>query len=149
MSLSLHPMNPEPSAELLAPAHSTKQVSDFIAQAREIFVGKPFNPHALFVSGHAQTLAAYAWPRRRLLRRHADAERLFDVEPDSKILGHCRWQAKPTQHPTLVLVHGIEGSSSSVYMLAMAQKGFHAGFNVVRLNLRNCGGTEHLTPTLY
>jgi len=34
-------------------------------------------------------------------------------------------------------------------MLAMAKKGFAAGFNVIRVNLRNCGGTEHLTPTLY
>jgi hypothetical protein len=34
-------------------------------------------------------------------------------------------------------------------MLAMAKKGYAAGFNVVRINLRNCGGTEHLTPTLY
>jgi predicted alpha/beta-fold hydrolase len=34
-------------------------------------------------------------------------------------------------------------------MLAMAAKGFRAGFNIIRVNLRNCGGTEHLTPTLY
>jgi len=128
---------------------SPAQIGNFIAHVKEIFAHKPFDPHSVFVSGHAQTLAAYAWPRRRLLRRHSDAERLFEVELGSKILAHCRWQAKPSQCPTLVLVHGIEGSSSSVYMLAMAQKGFRAGFNVVRLNLRNCGGTEHLTPTLY
>jgi predicted alpha/beta-fold hydrolase len=34
-------------------------------------------------------------------------------------------------------------------MLAMAEKGFRAGFNIIRMNLRNCGGTEHLTSTLY
>lgn len=33
-------------------------------------------------------------------------------------------------------------------MLGIAEKAFEAGFNVLRLNLRNCGGTEHLTPTL-
>ena len=49
----------------------------------------------------------------------------------------------------MVLWHGMEGSTSSIYMLAIAQKSFRAGFNVVRVNLRNCGGTEHLTPTLY
>ena len=53
------------------------------------------------------------------------------------------------EHPTVVLWHGIEGSSDAVYMLATAQKAFRAGFNVVRMNFRNCGGTEHLTPTLY
>jgi predicted alpha/beta-fold hydrolase len=34
-------------------------------------------------------------------------------------------------------------------MLGTAAKAYRAGFNVVRLNLRNCGNTEHLTHTLY
>jgi len=34
-------------------------------------------------------------------------------------------------------------------MLTTAAKIFQRGFNVVRVNIRNCGGTEHLTPTLY
>lgn len=34
-------------------------------------------------------------------------------------------------------------------MLGTSEKAYNAGFNVVRLNLRNCGNTEHLTPTLY
>ena len=43
----------------------------------------------------------------------------------------------------------MEGSVDSVYMWSTADKAFRAGFNVVRVNYRNCGGTEHLTPTLY
>ena len=34
-------------------------------------------------------------------------------------------------------------------MLGAAEKAFRAGFNVLRVNQRNCGGTAHLTPTLY
>jgi predicted alpha/beta-fold hydrolase len=34
-------------------------------------------------------------------------------------------------------------------MLSTADKAFLAGFNVIRMNLRTCGGTEHLTPTVY
>jgi hypothetical protein len=34
-------------------------------------------------------------------------------------------------------------------MLGTAQKAFRAGFNVVGMNMRNCGGTEHLATTLY
>jgi len=49
----------------------------------------------------------------------------------------------------MVIWHGIEGSSASNYMLSTADKGFAAGFNVVRMNLRTCGGTEHLTSTIY
>jgi len=61
----------------------------------------------------------------------------------------CHWQADPRMHPTLVVLHGLEGSSDSGYMRGCAEKATLAGFNVLRLNQRNCGGTEHLTPTLY
>ena len=43
----------------------------------------------------------------------------------------------------------MEGSTASAYMLTTAEKIFRAGFNVVRVNFRNCGGTERLSPTLY
>lgn len=49
----------------------------------------------------------------------------------------------------MLVVHGLEGSSESGYMIGVAQKGFTAGMNVVRINQRNCGGTDHLSPTLY
>ena len=63
--------------------------------------------------------------------------------------GECHWHEDPRAHATIVLLHGLEGSSESGYMLGTAEKAFAAGFNVVRLNQRNCGGTESLTPTLY
>jgi predicted alpha/beta-fold hydrolase len=34
-------------------------------------------------------------------------------------------------------------------MRGIAEKAFHRGFHMVRLNQRNCGGSEALTPTLY
>jgi len=34
-------------------------------------------------------------------------------------------------------------------MIGTAEKLFANGFNALRLNMRNCGGTEHMTPTLY
>jgi predicted alpha/beta-fold hydrolase len=34
-------------------------------------------------------------------------------------------------------------------MLGLAERAYVAGWNAVRLNQRNCGGTESLTPTLY
>ncbi|HEX8179777.1 MAG TPA: alpha/beta fold hydrolase [Pyrinomonadaceae bacterium] len=111
---------------------------------------KPFRPHPLFRSGHAQTLAGYAWPRRVLLHGHErDEARTFEVEPGVRLLAHCRWQAARQKHPTLIVVHGLEGSSASRYMLGTADKAYRAGFNALRLNLRSCGDTFHLTPTLY
>src|SRR5260370_5998749 len=34
-------------------------------------------------------------------------------------------------------------------MRGIAEKAFHRGFHVLRMNQRNCGGSEALTPTLY
>jgi predicted alpha/beta-fold hydrolase len=34
-------------------------------------------------------------------------------------------------------------------MRGIATKAWQAGFNTIRINQRNCGGTEHETPTLY
>ena len=50
---------------------------------------------------------------------------------------------------TLVIVHGLEGSSDSQYVIGTGSKAWVAGMNVVRMNMRNCGDTEHLGPTLY
>src|SRR5437016_8784119 len=108
----------------------------------------PFIPHPVFKQGDAQTIGAHLWPgRARDLT--GDEERLFEVELGSRVLARCRWQINRAEHPTLVMWHGMEGSTASPYMLTTAHKAFRSGFNVIRVNVRNCGGTEHLTPTLY
>jgi len=94
------------------------------------------------------TIAGAFW-RRKFPRLPAGEARLFDVEPRTQMRGDCHWQKNPREHGTMILVHGLEGSSDSGYILGTAEKAFVAGFNVVRLNQRNCGGTEHLTPDLY
>lgn len=108
---------------------------------------KPFHSHPLLRNGHAQTLAALAWPRSHTEFR--DEPRLFEVEPNARILARCRWHEDRNSRATLILVHGLGGSCDGPYMLGAADIAYRAGANVVRLNQRNCGGTEHLTPTLY
>ena len=108
----------------------------------------PFEPHRWLWNTHAMTLAGALLPRRTpILSRVQD--RLFEVEGGTQLLGRCHWQQQAKQAPTLAIVHGLEGSSESGYMRSLAARAFAAGFSVVRLNQRNCGGTERLTPTLY
>ena len=128
-----------------------KLVHAFLQRVSSAFESKPFQVHPVFRSGHAQTLGAYAWPRRGRLKPTVadDEERFFQVAADVQVLAHCRWHKDRQEHPTMVIWHGMEGSTSSVYMWSLADKAYRAGFNVVRVNYRNCGGTEHLTPTLY
>ena len=116
---------------------------------------KEFRPYRALGNGHLMTIAA-AFLRRKFPRLPAGEPRFFEVEPaapvggpGTQVRGDCHWQRSPREHPTLVLLHGLEGSSDSAYMLGTAEKGWMAGFNVVRLNQRNCGGTESLSPTLY
>jgi predicted alpha/beta-fold hydrolase len=111
-------------------------------------VVKKFIPPKPLRNGHLMTIAGSFW-HRRFPRLPASVTRQFDVETGTKVRGECHWQQNPTRHPTLVLLHGLEGSSESGYMLGTAEKAWMAGFNVVRLNQRNCGGTEHLTESLY
>ena len=107
-----------------------------------------FSPPSWLSGGHRMTL--YAWAhRRRFPGLPEPTARLFDVEPGTRVLAHCHWQPSPAEHPTLVVLHGLEGSSDAKYVRGIAHKALRAGFNVVRLNQRNCGGTEHLSDGLY
>jgi predicted alpha/beta-fold hydrolase len=69
----------------------------------------------------------------------------------SRVLCHCHWQPEEVRatRPTAIIVHGLEGSSESQYVVGNSNKLWRAGCNVVRMNMRNCGGTEALSPTLY
>jgi uncharacterized protein len=101
-----------------------------------------------FRNGHLQTL--YAWARpRRFPQLPAPESRYFDVAADACVLAHCHWHERRQEHPTLMLLHGLEGSSLAHYMCGIADKAWTAGWNIVRLNQRNCGGTEHLSRGLY
>ncbi len=109
----------------------------------------PFIPHSTFRNGHAQTIVG-SFIRRNTPMLDAKAKpRYFEVAPNSQVLGDCSWQENKTECPTLILLHGMEGSIDSGYMRGTAEQALVAGFNVLRLNHRNCGGTENLTPTLY
>src|SRR2546430_11330465 len=111
--------------------------------------GATFEPHPLLRHPHCMTVFPRFWPRRGVLDGVPTTARLFSVAPQSQLLGHCHWQPHAHGHPTLILIHGLEGCSDSHYMRGIARKAWQAGLNVIRLNQRNCGGTEHLTPTLY
>jgi uncharacterized protein len=106
-----------------------------------------FLPRPGLRGGHRQTLANFFLPRRIVLP--PAEQRLVEVEPGVKVLCHCHWQADRRSAMTIVVVHGLEGSSESQYMLGVTSKALAAGVNVVRMNQRNCGGTEGIAPTLY
>lgn len=110
-------------------------------------VTRPFIPRRWLRGGHVQTLASFLIARR--FNVPEPEERLIEVETGVKVLCHCHWQADRAQALTVIIVHGLEGSSESQYMIGITEKALAAGMNVIRYNQRNCGGTDALAPVLY
>ena len=111
----------------------------------------PFEPHPWLSNGHLQTIVGNFLPRPAF--RLPTVAETVEVDPAdaSRVLCHCHWQPEPERASrlTAVLVHGLEGSSDSRYMQGITMLAFAAGMNVIRMNMRNCGGSDALTPTLY
>ena len=106
-----------------------------------------FIPRRFLRNRHLQTLAGNFMRRRSNLPQAE--ERLFQIEEGVQVLCHCHWQPQRQERPSVLIVHGLEGSSLSQYVIGTGSKAWNEGMNVVRMNMRNCGGTEGLTPTLY
>lgn len=153
------------------------KTSDLVAETVSSLARvEEFFPRRFLRNGHLQTLVGNFKPRQYILPE-AEA-RLIEVDPGkgapgesktsslradrvpqaqaevrargaSYVLCHCHWQANAGQCPTVLLLHGLEGSSQSQYMLGNAARAWAAGCNIIRMNMRNCGGTEDLSPSLY
>ncbi|MBI3402516.1 MAG: alpha/beta fold hydrolase [Acidobacteria bacterium] len=107
-----------------------------------------FLPRPSLTNGHWMTL--YAWGNPRYFPRlPPPTRRLFDVAPATRVVADCHWHARAWEHPTLLALHGLNGSSDAHYMKGLAAKAFARGMNVVRLNQRNCGDTEQLAEGLF
>ena len=123
------------------------------------FVAKSFVPRRFLRNGHLQTIIGNFLPRVDQLPP-ASVE-LVEVSPASgmqgatELLCKCHWQREEVRagRPTAILVHGLEGSADSQYVVGNANKLWRAGANVIRMNMRNCGGNDYemakRTPTLY
>ena len=124
----------------------------------------PFKPRRWLRNGHLQTIAGNFLPRvsslpaatTELIPVPLPAEMravpemvALNAKLPSRVLCHCHWQPRSADAPAVVLVHGLEGSSHSQYIAGNANKLYALGCSVIRMNMRNCGGTDALSPTLY
>jgi len=95
-------------------------------------------------------MTLFSWGNPRYFPRlPAPVRRYFDVDHDARVVADCHWQPEPWTRPTILALHGLNGSSDAHYMKGIATKAFERGMNVVRLNQRNCGDTEHLSAGLF
>ncbi|HET9743803.1 MAG TPA: alpha/beta fold hydrolase [Terriglobales bacterium] len=119
-----------------------------------------FVPRRGLRSAHLQTIFGNFLPRTNLLppgerRRFVVAEHETGAKIEVECV--CHWQTQPAKRRSseasellsVIIVHGLEGSVDSQYVIGTGSKAWAAGMNVIRMNMRNCGDTESLTPTLY
>ncbi|MGA3125273.1 MAG: alpha/beta fold hydrolase [Candidatus Korobacteraceae bacterium] len=110
-------------------------------------IADDFVPRRFLRGGNVQTIAGNFL--RRANKLPEPEERLFQIEDDVQILCDCHWQKERQKRLTLMIVHGLEGSSNSGYVIGTSNRAWAMGWNVVRMNVRGCGGTAHLSATLY
>jgi hypothetical protein len=129
----------------------TKKNQEFDADAAELpewLTG--FRPRRGLRNGHLQTIVGNYLPRPAFVLESVEEEIEVDAADGSRVVCHCHWQDEDRAgRLTAILVHGLEGSSKSQYIRGIAARAWDAGMNVIRMNMRNCGDTDALTPTLY
>jgi uncharacterized protein len=128
---------------------STPMTGQPLAGLARHFKKRPFAPPPGLRSGHAMTIAGSLRPRRFSILRQSPERREFTTEPGTRVVAYCHWQPERKNHPTVLVIHGLEGNAEAKYVLGAASKAYAAGFNVLRYNVRNCGDTLHLSPKLY
>ncbi|HEY0796085.1 MAG TPA: alpha/beta fold hydrolase [Acidisarcina sp.] len=113
-----------------------------------------FEPPWYLRNGHLQTIVGNFLPRKYSLPE--PEARWIEVEAGEEhrhgptmVACMCHWQCEPAACPTMLLLHGLEGSSNSQYVLGNASRAWAGGWNVVRMNMRSCGGGEEQSPSLY
>jgi hypothetical protein len=114
-----------------------------------------FLPRRFLSNGHLMTIVGNYIPRVYALPQ--EEPWFVEVEPASEerrstvLRCDCDWQPIDVRRErlTVVLLHGLEGSSRSQYILGTATRAWAAGCNVVRMNMRSCGGTDELSPGIY
>jgi predicted alpha/beta-fold hydrolase len=114
----------------------------------------PFRPAPWLPGPHAQTLF---WPLARARGwARFDRERLETPDGDDLWLDHLDSKGSPTA-PRLLLLHGLEGSSFSSWVLGMLALAAARGWRATALNFRSCAreprrrgrSIENRRPRLY
>ena len=117
-----------------------------------------FRPPAWLANRHLQSILPSFPLRRPAVERRARAviaasrPLVLDCGDGVRLMG---WHAEPPPGEAVdppriaVLLHGWEGSADSLYLLSLAQLLYARGVAVIRLNLRDHGGTHALNRELF
>jgi len=116
--------------------------------------GDDFDPPRWLRNRHLQSMLASTVARQGPVERRAAAvlaaQKAILLDCGDGVRLQC-FHSSPAQGTgrLAVLLHGWEGSATSLYVLSLSQQLFERGFEVIRLNLRDHGDTHHLNRELF
>lgn len=103
-----------------------------------------YKPSVLFRNGHVNTLYPYLFRKNKSFpfkrqRYLTPDEDFFDVD----------WLENEVNSKLVILLHGLEGSSSSQYINGMTNILCQNGYNIAAINFRSCSGEMNLQCEMY
>ena len=114
-----------------------------------------FRPPWWLRNAHVQSIVPSLSLRRALVRRRCaeliahSRSLILECGDGVRLLAHHTPALQPHPVGAVVMLHGWEGDTNAMYMLALARRLLGRGFEILRLNLRDHGGTQALNPGLF
>ncbi|MDX1959397.1 MAG: alpha/beta fold hydrolase [Leptospiraceae bacterium] len=118
-----------------------------------------FAKTAFLSNKHSQTIfSSFFLPENKLKSEYLYEDIFLNTDddlPDKLCIHHNPPLVSYKKSPVifnghyLVLVHGMEGTADSHYIVTLAETALRLGFGVIRMNLRACGFAEELASKPY
>jgi predicted alpha/beta-fold hydrolase len=114
-----------------------------------------FRPPWWLRNAHVQSILPSLALRRAIVRRRCAHVRahsralILDCGDEVRLLAHHTPALQPNPAGAVLMLHGWEGDTDAMYMLSLARRVLASGFELLRVNLRDHGGTQALNPGLF
>ncbi|HEY1899037.1 MAG TPA: alpha/beta fold hydrolase [Steroidobacteraceae bacterium] len=114
-----------------------------------------FRPPWWLRNAHLQSILPSLPLRRALVQRQCAQVRnrsrpvVLDCGDGVRLLAQHTPAIPPNPAGAVLMLHGWEGDANALYMQALARGLLARGFEILRLNLRDHGGTQHLNQGLF
>jgi predicted alpha/beta-fold hydrolase len=145
----------EPRRRRQQPDRNPRPLAIILQTTFEFALEQGFRPPWWLRNAHLQSILPSLPPRRALVRRRCaelqarSRSLILECGDEVRLLAQHTPAIAPNPSGAVVMLHGWEGDANAMYMLALARRLLARGFEILRLNLRDHGGSQDLNPGLF